>query len=73
MPDAALHRGDPPAGIALVPSAVELFGCGAQLDDQITGQVLGLGFAAFFAPEAHQGCFIAPHNDSSVFERPNHR
>ena len=28
--------------------------------------LLGLGFTAFFAPEAHQGHFIVPHNDSSV-------
>ena len=62
----ALHGRDASAGVAFVPGAVERFCCCAQLHDQIAGQVLGLGFTAFFAPEAHQGHFIAPHNDSSV-------
>jgi hypothetical protein len=38
----------------------------AELDDQIGRQVLGLDFAALFAPEAEQGGFVVTHNDPSI-------
>jgi hypothetical protein len=37
MPDPRLHVADLPAGIALVPGAVELFGCPPELHDEVSG------------------------------------
>ena len=54
MLDAALDIRDAPAGIALVPGAVELLGCGPELHDEVAGQVFRLSLAAFFSPEADQ-------------------
>src|SRR5438552_17804171 len=66
MLHAALDRCDAPTSVALVPGAIELFGYCAQLHDQIAGEVLGLGFTAFFAPEAQQSLLIAAHDDAGV-------
>ena len=66
MLDPALDVGDAPAGIALVPGAVELLGRAAELHNEVAGQVLRLGFAAFLAPKADQGGFIAAHDDPGV-------
>src|SRR2546430_2483231 len=66
MLDPALDVGNAPAGVALVPGAIEFFGGGPELHDQVAGQVLRRGLAAFLLPEANQGSFIAPHNDPSV-------
>jgi hypothetical protein len=38
----------------------------AELDDEVAGQVLGLGLAALFPPEAEQGGFVFPHDDAGV-------
>ena len=46
---------DSPAGIALVPVAVEVLGGRPELHDEIAGEVLRLGLAPFLAPEADQG------------------
>ena len=66
MLDAALDVVDPPAGIALVPGAVEVLGGGPELHDEVAGQVLRLGLAPFLAPQADQGGFIAAHDDPGV-------
>jgi hypothetical protein len=66
MPDPALHVADLPAGVALVPGAVELFRRRAELHDEVARQVLRLGFTPFLAPKADQRDFIAPHNDPGV-------
>jgi hypothetical protein len=50
MLDATLDIGNAPAGIALVPGTIELLGRLAELHNEITGQVLRLGLAAFLAP-----------------------
>jgi hypothetical protein len=47
MPDLALDIRDAPAGIALVPGAVELLGGGPELDNKVGRQVLSLGLAPF--------------------------
>ena len=57
---------DAPAGIALVPGAVELLGGGPELHDEVAGQVLRLGLAPLLAPKADQGGFIAAHDDPGV-------
>ena len=66
MLDAALDVGNAPAGIALVPGAIELLGCGPELHDEVAGQVLRLGLAPLLAPQADQGGFIAAHDDPGV-------
>jgi hypothetical protein len=66
MLDTTLYVCDAPAGISLVPGTVEFFRCCPQLDEEVARQVLGLCFAAFLAPEARQGRFIAAHDDPGV-------
>jgi len=45
MLDVALNIGNAPAGIALVPGAVEVLGGGPKLHNEIGGQVLGRSLA----------------------------
>ena len=66
MPDPVLDVGDPPAGVALVPGAVELLGRGAELYDQVARQVLGIRLSPLLAPELDQGRFVAAHDDAGV-------
>ena len=54
------------AGIALVPQPVEILGGLAELDDEVAGQVLGLGFATLFPPEAEQGGLVVAHDDAGI-------
>jgi hypothetical protein len=58
MPDPALHVPHPLAAITLVPGAVELLRGRPELYDQVAGQVLRLGLAPLFPPEADQGRFV---------------
>jgi hypothetical protein len=53
MLNPALDIGDAPAGIALVPGAVELLGGGPELDNEVAGQVLRVGLATLLPPEAN--------------------
>src|SRR5262249_33854413 len=66
MLDLALHVSDAPAGVTLVPRAVELFGRGPQLHNEVAGQVFRIGFTAFLTPELDQGRFVTTHNDPGV-------
>jgi hypothetical protein len=66
MPDPALDVADPPAGVALVPGAVELLGGGPKLHDEIAEEVLRIRLASFFSPQTDQGRLIAAHNDAGV-------
>jgi hypothetical protein len=54
------------AGIALVPEPVEILGGLAELDDEVAGEILGLGPAALFPPEAEQGGLVVAHDDPGV-------
>src|SRR5262249_62172354 len=45
-----LHVADLPAGVALVPGAIELLGCPSELHDEIAGEVLRLDLASLLAP-----------------------
>jgi hypothetical protein len=54
------------AGIALVPVAVERLGHDPELDNEVAGKILGLGFAALLAPEAEQGGRVIAHDDAGV-------
>jgi hypothetical protein len=66
MPDPALHVSDLPAGVAFVPGTVELLSGPAELHDEVPREVLRLGLAPFFAPQAHQGGLIVAHDDPGV-------
>ena len=66
MPDPALHVADLPAGVALVPRAIELLRSPPELHDEVAGQVLGLGFAPFLALQLNQGGLVAAHDDPGV-------
>src|SRR6476659_4757673 len=45
---------------------IEGLGHQTKLDDEIAGEVLRLGLAAFLAPQPQQGSLVAPHDDPSV-------
>ena len=66
MENPPLDRADHLAGIALVPVPVELLGDTAELDDQVAGQVLGLGLAPLLPPEPEQGGLVVAHDDPGV-------
>jgi hypothetical protein len=61
-----LHLGDDLAGIALIPVPVELLGDGAELDNEVSREILGLDFAAFLPPEPEQGVPVVAHDDPGV-------
>src|SRR5262249_16745538 len=66
MPQPMLDAFDYLPGIAFVPKAVEGLGHKAELDDEVVGQVLRLGLAAFLAPEAAQCGLIVAHYNPGV-------
>ena len=66
MLDPALDVHDLAAAVALVPMAVERLGGGAELHDQIAGEVLRLDLAALFPPEPDQGGLVPSHDDPGV-------
>ena len=55
VPDAFLDVGDHLAGVAFKPMPVEVFGDPPELDNEVSGQVLGLGFAALSPAKAGAG------------------
>src|SRR5262249_49188384 len=66
MPDAPLHVADLPAGVALVPGAIELLCSPPELHDEIVGEVLRLRLTPFLAPKLNKGGLVAAHNDPGV-------
>ena len=66
MPDVPLHIGKNLPGIGLVPASIEVLGHRRELDKEIAGQVLWLGFAALFAPEPDQRLLVIAHDDPGV-------
>ena len=54
MQDPPLHVLDGVAGIALVPAPVEVLGDGAELDDQVVGQIFRLDLPSLLAPEPNE-------------------
>src|SRR6516162_2694101 len=64
--DPPLHLRNDVPGIALEPMPVEGLGHQANLDDEIVGEILRLGLAAFLTPQAQQGSLIAPHDHPGV-------
>src|SRR5499433_4510942 len=62
----ALHVADLPAGVALVPGAVELLGRPPELHDEIAREVLRLGLAPFLPPQSDQSGLIIAHDDPGI-------
>jgi hypothetical protein len=46
--------------------AVKGLGRDPELDNEIAGEVLGLGFAALLSPEAEQRIFIMAHDNAGI-------
>ena len=61
-----LHVVDDLAGVALVPVPVEVLGHGAELDDQVAGEVFRLDLAALLPPQPDQGGFVIAHDDPGI-------
>src|SRR5437867_2630491 len=53
-------------GVALVPASIELLCGGPKLHNQVTGQVLRLGFPALHPPKPYKRGFIVAHDDSGI-------
>jgi hypothetical protein len=53
-------------GIGLVPAPIEVLRRHAKLDDEVTGEVLGLDLAPLFLPEPEKGSFVIAHDDPGV-------
>ena len=53
-------------GFLLVPVPVQLLGHGTELDQEVTGEVLGLDLAPFFLPQSDQGGLVIAHDDPGV-------
>jgi hypothetical protein len=66
MPDLPLDVRDEVTGIRLVPAPVQILGGQAELDDEVTGEVLWFHLAAFFSPESKKRRLIAAHDDPGV-------
>jgi hypothetical protein len=64
--DPPLHLRNDVPGIALEPMPIEGLGHEAKLDDEIVGEVLRLGLAAFLAPHPQQGSLVGPHDHPGV-------
>ena len=64
--DPPLHVLDRVAGIALVPAPVEVLGDGAELDDQVVGQILRLDLAALLPPQPDERGLVIAHDDPGV-------
>ncbi len=66
MLDPPLHlRNDVPA-IALEPLPIEGLGHEAKLDEEVVGEVLRLGLAAFLAPQPQQGSLVARASEPPI-------
>jgi hypothetical protein len=64
--DPPLDIPDRVTGVALIPTPVEVFRHGAELDDEVFGKVFRLDLPALLPPKPHQRRFVIPHNDSRV-------
>src|SRR5262245_33361260 len=51
---------------SLYQQPIEGLGHHAKLDDEIVGEVLRLGLAAFLVPQPQQGSLVAPHDHPGV-------
>jgi hypothetical protein len=66
MPYPFLNIGNGHTRRALVPASVEVFGDGAELNDQILRQILRRDRAAFFLPQPRKVVLIMAHDDAGI-------
>jgi len=62
----ALHVTDPVARVLLVPTAVEVLGGEAELDDQHAREVEGDILTSFLASKPQQSLLVLAHDDPGV-------
>ena len=55
---APLYAPNGVAGAALIPLPIEVLGDHAELDQEVTGEVLGLDLATLLLPQPHQGGLV---------------
>ena len=48
------------------PAPIERLGRDAELDDKVLGQIHRLDLASRLLPKAHEGSFVAAHDDSRI-------
>ncbi len=53
-------------GILLVPVPVQLLGDGAELDQELTRQIVRFEFAALLPPKPKQRGFVITHDNSGI-------
>ncbi len=61
-----LHLDHLLAGVRFVPVPVEVLGHGAELDHEITGEILRLDLAALLSPQPEQGRLVLSHDDPGI-------
>src|SRR5579863_6219727 len=64
--DPFLDATDSLAGVALVPSPVQVFGDAPELNDKVVGEILRLNLPSFLAPQPNQGGLVITHDQSGV-------
>jgi hypothetical protein len=62
----ALDVGDPLARVAFIPGAIQVLCDGAELHDEVAGQILPPGLPALFLPQADESGLVAAHDDPGV-------
>ena len=51
---------------ANLPAPVQVLGHQTELDDEVSGEVLGFGLPALLPPQPVEGVLVRPHDDSGV-------
>jgi hypothetical protein len=64
--DLPLRVGDNLAGVLFVPVPVQVLRYGAELDQEVAGQVFRLNLTTLFFPKPEQGGLVVTHNDPGV-------
>jgi hypothetical protein len=54
------------ASVTLVPKPVEMLSRNPELDDEVSGEVLGFSFATFLTPEPEEASFVAAHDHARI-------
>src|SRR5262245_14467268 len=66
MPDPFLNAADCVASVALIPASIEVLRYGAELDDEVVGEILRLDLPALLPPQMQQSAMVVAHNDPGV-------
>src|SRR5215469_18655571 len=66
MTDSLLHVGDHLPGTGLIPAPIEVLGRKSELNHEIAGQVLRLGFSTLLPPQPDQRRLVTPRDDPGI-------